>query len=81
MKLPIDDDPRTDTPAGKDDDEVVDAVAEPEPLLGCRQGVGIVFQDDREPQPLGKRLAKATLCQSKVWTKGEMWDRTAFIVP
>jgi hypothetical protein len=66
MKLPIDDDVRTDTRADRDNDEVVDAVAEPDRLLSRRQGVGIVFRDDRDPQPLGKRLAKATLCQSKV---------------
>jgi hypothetical protein len=42
---------------------VVDAVAEPEPLLGRRQGVGIVFQDDREPE---RQLVSYT-----------MWDITS----
>ena len=56
-------DPRTDARADNDDDEVVDAVAEPEPLLGRRQGVGIVFQDDREPE---RQLVSYT-----------MWDITS----
>ena len=54
---------RTDARAENDDDEVVDAVAEPEPLLGRRQCVGIVFQDDREPE---RQLVSYT-----------MWDITS----
>ena len=47
MKLAIDYDPGPDTGADDHDYEVVDPVAETEPLLGRSQGVGVVLQDDR----------------------------------
>jgi hypothetical protein len=42
-------DPRTDARADNDGDEVVDAVAEPEPLLGRLRVLASFSIDDREP--------------------------------